>query len=223
MPVFPHWLPPPLRRCDRQVHDEYLTIERDARSELKVEGSRFIATARRIAAEKDARQILDSVRKEFFDATHHCYAYRIGSDGTQFRYNDDGEPAGSGGKPILGAIDRASLTGLVVVVSRYFGGTKLGIGGLSRAYGSAAEASLKAAGRVTRYVTETIKAAFPHACVGGVMSVVSRTGAKITDTTYDEEVHLTLEIRKSRAAELRSGLVDQTSGNIRIHTPDRKA
>ena len=204
--------------CYLQVtmNDEFTTIRSKVRAEIKIEGSRFIAQAQPIRQAADASDILSAARKEFFDATHHCYAYRLGMTGGQFRTNDDGEPIGTAGKPILAAIDKFNLTDLVVVVTRYFGGTKLGAGGLARAYRYAAEQALGSAERVTRYVVDVLEAAFPHSHVGDVMHVVSKLGATITDTTYDEEVHITLEVRKSKLAELKSSLVNRTSGNVRI-------
>jgi putative IMPACT (imprinted ancient) family translation regulator len=103
-----------------------------------------------------------------------------------------------------------------VVVTRYFGGTKLGVGGLIRAYGDAAEQTLVSAEHMTKYLLESFRVSFPHSHIGSVMHVASKCGVRIVDTQYDEEVHLVLEIRKSKAEELRSSLVNHTSGNLRI-------
>jgi uncharacterized YigZ family protein len=200
----------------RFMDDQYTTIVRAVRTDSKVQGSHFIATAEPLERVADVQGILDRVRREFFDATHHGYAYRIGADGAEFRAQDGGEPSGSAGKPILAAIERSGLTNVLVVVTRYFGGTKLGIGGLARAYGSAAAGSLQRAERRTVYVMDRWRASFPHAQVSNVMHVLSRMGAHILDTGYDEEVHLTLDVRKSRSTELRSALTEKTSGNIRL-------
>ena len=199
------------------MDDAYTTVGQKAYIELVERGSRFIATAQPLHEVSGADGMLAEIKKELYDATHHCFAYRIGVLGETFRYNDGGEPAGTAGKPILGAIEHAGLTDVLVVVSRYFGGTKLGAGGLARAYGAAAGEALRQAGSVTRFIVETIEAAFPHAEVGHAMHVVSSLGARIIDTTYDEEVHLKLQIRRSKATELRSSLTDRTSGNIRFH------
>ena len=198
------------------MNDEYITIKGETRAETKVRGSRFIAVARPVEGKNEVESMIGLLKKDFYDATHHCYAYRIGIDGILFRQNDDGEPGGSAGKPILAAIDKFGLTDVAVVVIRYFGGTKLGVGGLVRAYGGAAEAALSAAPSVIRYAMGMLEVSFPHAHVSNVMHVVSTSGARIVDTTYDEEVHLRLSIRQSRLAELRTSLVDRTSGNIAI-------
>ena len=201
------------------MHDEYTTIKSPTTTEIKVIGSRFLATAHPILTKQDAEQFLAKIRKEFWDATHHCYAYRLGTDGIQFRFNDDGEPGGSAGRPILGAIDKCGLTDVLVVVTRYFGGTKLGVGGLVRAYSEASELVLSRSEKLVKHVTETLVATFPHSHISNVMHVVSRVGAKIVDITYDEEVHATLDVRISRCEELRSALVNQTNGNILLKQP----
>jgi uncharacterized YigZ family protein len=154
------------------------------------------------------------VKKRFFDATHHCYAYRIGKRGEEFRAHDDGEPGGTAGKPILAAIDVRGLTDTMLVVVRYFGGTKLGTGGLSHAYGGAASLALDKAGRVTMFITDTIMLTIPHNLTGIVMNVISRNGAKIIDSAYDEEVHITLEIRASGADLFCAQMVNATRGNV---------
>jgi uncharacterized YigZ family protein len=199
------------------MQDEFTTLSQIVRTESKVLGSRFIATAAPAQNKHVVDGLLGSVRKELHDATHHCYAYRFGLSGDQFRANDGGEPPGSAGKPILAAIEHAGLTDVVVIVTRYFGGTKLGIGGLTRAYGGAAAGALDRAERVTHYAVDLMRVSFPHAQVSNVMHVLEKYGARITGTNYDEEVHLTLEIRRLRSAELREALVNRTGGNLDLH------
>ncbi len=196
------------------MNDEFRTVGHRARAEQKVRGSRFIATAHPVQSREEAEEVVQSIRKEFHDATHHCYAFRLTPEGGDFRVQDDGEPSGSAGKPILAAIDGRGLTDTLVVVSRYFGGTKLGVGGLVRAYGGSAEGVLKQTEMRIRYVEETLEVSFPHERTGDVMHVVTGEGATILDTLYDEEVHLRLSIRRSRAAQLRNLLLSHTRGNI---------
>jgi len=198
------------------MSDKYKTIREAVRTETRINKSRFIATAVPVQNRETVEEILAKKKKEFLDATHHCYAYRLGPAGADARFYDDGEPGGSAGKPILRAIDKFGLTDILIIVTRYFGGTKLGVGGLVRAYGGAAEQAIRAADHVTKYLTETVNASFPHSQIGNVMNVVSKQGAKILDTRYDEEVHLCLEIRNSRMVELKSLLVQHTSGNITL-------
>jgi uncharacterized YigZ family protein len=198
------------------MSDEYKTIQAEVQVESKVQSSRFIASASPSSTKSEAEEFIARRKKRYHDATHNCFAYRCGTDGSQYRFNDDGEPSGSAGKPILAAIDKFGMTDVVIVVTRYFGGTKLGVGGLIRAYGDAAEQALASTRQITRYILDLFRISFPHSHISNVMHVTSKCGARIVDTVYDEEVHLVLEIRKSKAEELRSSLVNHTSGNVRI-------
>jgi uncharacterized YigZ family protein len=202
------------------MHDEFKTIRSETRAETKIQASRFISTALPVTTKAEAEQFIAKLRKEFWDATHNSFAYRVGTEGKEFRFNDDGEPSGSAGKPILSMIDKFALTDVLVVVARYFGGTKLGVGGLARAYGDAAERALSNAEKLPKYITQIIEATFPHSHISNVMHVVSRLCAKIIDTQYDEDVHVQLEIRLSRVDELKSALVNQTKGNVSFKTQE---
>ena len=117
--------------------DYYLTIQETSGAEIKIKGSRFIGIISPVADKVNAEKILIEIRKEFRNATHNCFAYRINSQ--EFRYSDDGEPSGTAGRPILSMIDKYQLQRVVLVVTRYFGGTKLGTGGLIRAYSQSAD------------------------------------------------------------------------------------
>ncbi len=200
------------------MNDQYKIIKGETRTELKVQGSRFIATAAPCTTRNDAEEFIARIRKQYFEATHNCFAYRISPAGEVFRFNDDGEPSGSAGKPILVAIDKFGLTNVAVVVTRYFGGTKLGVGGLIRAYGTAAERALESGEHAMQYLLETLQLAFPHSHISNVMHVVSKLGARILDTTYDEEVHLMVTIRQSQAENLKAALIEHTGGNIETRT-----
>jgi uncharacterized YigZ family protein len=198
------------------VSDEYFTIQKQAGIELRIQASRFLATTAQVSTRDAAEEFIDGLRRKYYDATHNCFAYRCGVEGTQFRSSDDGEPSGSAGKPILAAIDRAQLTDVCVVVTRYFGGTKLGVGGLVRAYGESAARGLEASGRQQKFIVEGIPICFPHALISNVMHVVSTSGARIADTRYADDVHLLLEIRRSKADALRARLIDHSSGKVRF-------
>jgi uncharacterized YigZ family protein len=198
------------------VTDEYLTIQKEARVEIKVQASRFLAATAPVSTREAAEEFIAGVRKHYYDATHNCFAYRCGVDGTLFRSSDDGEPSGSAGKPILAAIDKLHLTDVCVVVTRYFGGTKLGVGGLVRAYCDAAARGLEASGQQQKFILASLAITFPHALTSNVMHVVSVCGAHVAETRYDNEVHLLLTIRYSRGETLRSRLVDHSSGKVRF-------
>jgi uncharacterized YigZ family protein len=122
------------------MSDTYRTLKEGASATLKVDGSRFLAEAVPVASRDEAEERIAAVRKREHRATHHCTAYRLGPEGDDFRYDDDGEPSGTAGQPILRRIHARDLTNTLVVVTRYFGGTELGTGGLMQAYGDAAEA-----------------------------------------------------------------------------------
>ena len=199
--------------------DEFRTIRGPSGAETKVLGSRFIAGAYPIADEEAAESRLRSLREEYHDATHHCHAYRLGIDGKRFRTSDDGEPAGTAGRPILAAIEKAMLTDVLVVVTRYFGGTKLGVGGLMRAYGGAADAALAAATLVTKYITRSVDITFPHSLVGVIMHAIETAGGAVCDTRYDDLVHLRVEIRTSRVDEFCGILRERTGGKAGIDAP----
>ncbi|MFM8361153.1 MAG: IMPACT family protein, partial [Haliscomenobacter sp.] len=134
-------------------------------------------------------------------ATHHCYAYRIGFDGNQFRANDDGEPAGTAGKPILGQIDSFRLSNVLVVVVRYFGGTLLGAGGLVHAYRTAAAAALGNGAIVERVIEETFELAFHYALMNDVMYALKKTEARFVAQDFGDSARVTIAFPRARVAE----------------------
>ena len=192
--------------------DSYRTIRTPAEFLLRERGSRFLGRTCHVTTPKEAEEFIASQRQLYHDARHTCFAWRLGTTGGLFRYADDGEPAGSAGKPILAAIDRAGVTDVVVGVTRWFGGTKLGIGGLIRSYGGTADGVLDRAGTETRYLSSFLDVAFPHIHTSSVMHVVSVLGLAIVTTTYDDRVHLRISVRRSRLEEARTRLIDHTHG-----------
>ncbi len=198
------------------MKDEYQTIKAVVTVSLKVEGSKFIATAFPVELRLQAEETLTKVRKEYFDATHHCYAYALGSEGKESRCSDDGEPSGTAGIKILAAIQSKNLSDILVVVTRYFGGTKLGAGGLGRAYFESANRVLLEAVVVPKVVAEELQITFPYDETSRVMNTLSHCKAKIVDTDYDEDVTLRISIRKSSGQSLAEELVNVTRGNITV-------
>jgi len=194
--------------------DEYLTIEGLAQSEMKVKGSRFIATAKPLGTEGEAKSFLQQISSEFRGATHHSYAYRL--KGGIFRFSDAGEPSGTAGKPILRAIDSQGLIDLALVVTRYFGGTKLGIGGLSRAYHQAALSCLQGARIVTAYITEDLTLGFPYDQTNAVKGVLAQFGAVVTSENYSGRVQLKVTIRSSLIERFQEAMNEATNGKTEI-------
>lgn len=177
--------------------DTYRTIEAPARAEQTVDGSRFLADALP-AADRDTVEVrLEQVREREPKATHHCSAYRLGRGGEDFRYDDDGEPSGTAGRPILRQIDARDLTNALVVVTRYFGGTELGTGGLVRAYGDAASAALDRAPLVERVVRTPIRLRFAYDDTSPAQRVLQQFDAEVQDSEYTEVTTLTVGVRRS--------------------------
>jgi len=179
--------------------DTFRTVQAPARVELKVVDSRFLAEAKPVARSAAADAHIDRVRQREHKASHHCTAYRIGPDGQTFRYDDDGEPSGTAGPPILRQIDAQSLTNTLVVVTRYFGGTKLGTGGLVRAYGDAAAAVLDEA-RIVEHVQRTpIRLRFAYDDTTPARQVLRRFDSEVLDETYSDITELHVGVRRSEA------------------------
>jgi uncharacterized YigZ family protein len=179
------------------VSDTYRTIDAEASATRKVEGSRFLAEAVPVASRAEADEHIEGVRDREHQATHHCTAYRLGAEGDDFRYNDDGEPSGTAGQPILRQIDARDLTNTLVVVTRYFGGTKLGTGGLMRAYSDAADAALDRASIVERVVRVPVRVRFAYDDTTPARQVLRQFDAAITDSTYTDVTELTVGVRAS--------------------------
>jgi uncharacterized YigZ family protein len=152
--------------------DTYKTIAAESKGLFKDRGSRFIAIARPVSSQEEIKTVLDELRKEYHDARHHCYAWMLSPDRQAWRVNDDGEPSGTAGRPIMGQINSRELTNILVVVIRYFGGTLLGVSGLINAYRSAAEDALSSALIIEKQVNESWLVTFPYIAMNDVMKVI---------------------------------------------------
>jgi len=195
----------------------YLTIAGPVRTEIpRIKGSRFIADAAPAGNVPGAEAVIDRIRTEFPDATHHCYAWRLGRDGGQFRFSDDGEPSGTAGRPILQRLEGASLTGVVLVVTRYFGGTKLGAGGLVRAYGAAAAAVLDLARIEEVVVTRRLTVEVGYDDIPALQAFMAAHGIEPTTSDYGEVVRLGFDVPENDVAGFRAELRDRTAGRARL-------
>ena len=179
--------------------DLYRTVAAPAEAAYRERSSKFLAWIYPVRSEEEIREHLEALRKRFFDATHHCYAWRLGPRGEAFRANDDGEPSGTAGKPILGQLLSNELTDCLVVVVRYFGGTKLGVPGLIAAYKESAAAAIEAAQIVERTVDRIVTVDFPYVAMNDIMRVVKELQPRIGEQTFDNLCTLRLTIRESRA------------------------
>ena len=197
--------------------DEYLTILGERTAEIKVKGSKFIGTIRPVATEHDALEFINLISKKYYDATHSCYAYLIGHHPSIIaRYSDAGEPAGTAGSPILNVIKGKGLTNVAVVITRYFGGTKLGKGGLARAYSECTQKVIDQCIIAKKYIYERVQVEFDYALTGPIMRVISSFQAKIDESKHGQATQLILFIRKSRVEPVKLKLIEVTSGKINI-------
>jgi len=164
----------------------YKTLSNSATGDFRDRGSKFLAYAYPVRNSNEVKEIVQRLKKEHPKAVHHCFAYRLGTDGTNFRANDDGEPSGSAGRPILGQIDSAGLTNVLVVVVRYFGGTLLGVPGLINAYKTATAEALKNAPVEERWIEEMVEFSFDYPVMGEVMHLLRQSEA----TIYQQDLQL---------------------------------
>lgn len=181
--------------------DHYLTIAEPAVGEFRDRGSKFFAYAYPVYNEKEWQTHLEALRKEHFKARHHCYAFRLGLDKNNFRANDDGEPSGTAGRPILGQIDALGLTYVLVVVVRYFGGTLLGTSGLINAYKLAAADALQNAQVIERTVEDVYLLDFDYSLMSQVMNVLKKLELNIVTQAFDEKAKISVAIRQSEVEE----------------------
>ena len=197
--------------------DVYYTLGERALGETKVRGSRFIGYAAPVAGREEAEVFIREISSKHHDATHNCYAYRVGvGDDSLFRYSDAGEPSGTAGKPILEAIDGHILTDVVCVVARYFGGTKLGTGRLARAYAQCAGKVLDGGERVERFLTVHLRIAYAYDLTGIIMGLVSRYGCGVVDTSYGSEATMVLRVRQGDLDAFEQNLQDATAGKVKV-------
>lgn len=202
--------------------DSYRTISRPVEAEIaRVKGSRFIGAAFPVSSESEAVARLEEVRGNEKNATHHCWAWRLGPEGDITRSSDDGEPSGTAGAPILRQIVARDLTQILVVVTRYFGGTKLGTGGLVRAYGQAAAVALDAAAVVEVVRRTPIRLCFEYGDTAAVMASLHRFEAEIVDQSFGERTTLLVAVRNSAVDSIMAALTDALAGRGEIEvTPD---
>lgn len=196
--------------------DSFFTIENSSSAEIKITKSKFISQAFPLKSDSEISEYLKEVKKKYFDASHHPYAFRTGINKNKFKISDDGEPSGSAGKAILEAVDKHNLTDVLVVVTRYFGGTKLGVGGLRRAFFEAADLCLSSAVIVERFITEKMYLGFEYKFMNFVMNLIETEKIKLVENNSDEICRLMLEVRLSKAEKFKKDLVSITNGSIEI-------
>ncbi len=195
----------------------YKTLRGIGTAELVIRKSVFIGYASPANSEEEAKAFIAKIKAHHRDATHNVSAYLIKDDKSfALRYDDDGEPKGSAGKPILKVIQNKGLSNVVVVVTRYFGGIKLGYGGLVKAYSDAASLAIENAGIVEIYETERFEAVFPYNLYHTVKETIEKNGGKVVDEEYGDLVKFTVEIKKGEADSLMNLLIEKTRGRIKL-------
>ncbi|MCD6112679.1 MAG: YigZ family protein [Bacteroidales bacterium] len=177
--------------------DTYKTIEKRTQGYFKDRGSKFYAFAYPVTTEEEIKTILQELRKEYHDARHHCYAYILGFDKSAYRMNDDGEPSGTSGKPIYGQLLSHDLTNTLVVVIRYFGGTKLGIPGLINAYKTATKDALSKNNIITKTVNDVYEIHFEYTDMNNVMKIIKEEKIALISNDYQMDCKIVFSVRKN--------------------------
>ncbi len=200
------------------MQDHYFTIVNTSEGLYKEKGSKFIAFAFPCTTLDEVKLRLEALRKQYFDARHHCYAYILGNEGKEIRANDDGEPNHSAGDPILGQIKSRNLTNTLVVVIRYFGGTKLGVSGLINAYKTSASEALDVNEIVKKEINKKAILRFPYDEMNSVMKLVKDLNLKINGQDYDSGCVMEVEviISKWQTMANKLTLLNDTGHNIKL-------
>lgn len=188
---------------------------REARAEIRVVNSRFIATVAPVFSVEEARAFIDRIEREFDDATHHVPAYLIGHGASTIAHcSDNGEPSGTAGPPTLAVLQGSQLGDVAVVVARYFGGTKLGTGGLVRAYSDAVREVLSVVPRAVKVPTDTVLIETPYSLFEPIRRLVKANGGQVLEETFAGEVTLSVQLPQDRLSRFQSGLRELSRGQI---------
>ncbi len=193
-----------------------------AETEYTIKKSRFLIHLREVTCEEEASAFIEARRKEFWDARHNCYAYQIGPDGAIQKSNDDGEPSGTAGRPMLEVLKKNSITNTVVVVTRYFGGIKLGASGLIRVYSHCVTLGLEAAEIADYLPYQVVNVSFPYSFVSVIERLVPSYAVRIADRSFASDVTFTLEIPEEQAGPAIQAITNATNGNAICKTEKTK-
>ncbi len=199
----------------------YYTIQRIGRGEYEEKRSRFLGEAIPISMEEEAAEHLSRIRKQYYDARHHCSAYVLGENRDRKRASDDGEPQGTAGLPILNVLEGAECTGVLIVVTRYFGGTLLGTGGLVRAYTNAAKAALEAAGPVCMQEGEILELGMDYSFLSPVRYYLEKEGIKNCGTEYMDRVLQRIVVPAGSVEKVRDGLRELSKDKIQVNSVEK--
>lgn len=200
--------------------EPYKIIEYGGVGEIEEKKSRFIAQVQAVSTEEEAAAFLESVRKRYWDARHHCYAYILGEQGQIMRFSDDGEPSGTAGRPILEVLTGSGIRNLILVVTRYFGGTLLGTGGLVRAYTQAAQAGIAASSVCTMQYGYTFMVETDYNGIGKIQYLLGQRGIPIEDSVYTQQVSVTCKVPFEERDRLLHEITEATAGRAQVAVSD---
>lgn len=198
----------------------YLTVKAKGSDELIIQKSRFIGYVRRVETEEDAQAFIQEIKKKHYDATHNCSAYIIGENDQIQKANDDGEPGGTAGVPILEVLKRQKLKDTAVVITRYFGGIKLGAGGLIRAYGNATTRAIQATGVVKRQLMQGFTVTVDYTLIGKLKNELRQSDYVLNSTDYQEKVSFFVYVKKGEEDTFKKWIVDLTNDQATIEEKD---
>jgi uncharacterized YigZ family protein len=201
-----------------QENDKYLTISHNSEGIYKEKGSRFLSFAFPITSESEVKEHIKELKKKFYDARHHVYAFRLGADLKTYRCSDDGEPSNSSGPPVLGQIQSHGLTNVLIVVVRYFGGTKLGVSGLIHAYRLAAADAIANNSIIEKFEQDVFVIEFGYALMNEVMKVLKEDNPEQTNQIFGNSCSIKLAIRKRDGQQLRQKLAAIDGLAIKLET-----
>ncbi len=194
--------------------NRYTTIADFYTTEIEIKHSRFIASAKRVTSKEEAQAFLKEISKKYSDATHNCYAYVADIDGRDFKFSDDGEPSGTAGQPILEVIKKNSLYEICVVVTRYFGGIKLGASGLVGAYTEASAKLIKECNKVEMRLSALLTINIDYSLLGKIEYLIGALGAGVENKEFGLDVKLLVSIDSQRVEELNLALKEATKGRV---------
>lgn len=206
----------------RQEHLPYKILAADGSAEIVEKKSRFIATLASVETEEEAAVFLEAVKKRYWDASHNCFAFVLLENGMLQRCSDDGEPSGTAGKPMLNVLLEKNIRNAAVAVTRYFGGTLLGTGGLVRAYTQAVQAGIAAAGTADMYYGTELSVTAGYELVGKIKYILGQMDMEAADVVYTDIARFLLHVPQDREEKLRRELTEASAGKIRITEISKK-
>lgn len=198
--------------------ERYITVKGNGEAEIVEKKSRFIAHVRPVKSEAEALAFVEETKKKYWDARHNCYAFQIGEKNVIQRYSDDGEPGGTAGMPILDVLRGMDIKDTIIVVTRYFGGTLLGTGGLVRAYSSASKAGISAAGLIEKILNTEVNITADYTLSGKIQYEILGGGHIINDTVYTDKVEFRVLVEKPLVSSFIENITNVTGGKANITT-----